>query len=227
MKELFMIIKKPQDLPQPNRPILSFLIDVPNICSLTGLACTLVAIYFLMTGVYVAAMIGMIWAVAFDWADGLIARSMKGRTSVEQQFGAQLDLIIDLVSYAITPAILLLSYTNFNPYCLLVAFIMLVFGAIRLSYFSIFGLSQDGKYTGLAIDNNSIFLVFLFMLENQFDHFSFSMILVFACFILAVLNVSQIRTPKLSGNPINVAFLAVFTIGTTIFYGLTLTYSNP
>ena len=217
-----MTIKKPQDLLQPTRPILSFLIDAPNLCSLAGLACTLLAIYFLMIGVYGAAMIGMIWAVAFDWADGLIARRMKGRTNVEQQFGAQLDLIIDLVSYALTPAIFLLSYANFNPLFLLVAFIMLVFGALRLSYFSTFGLSEDGKYTGLAIDNNSIVLVFLFMFEGQFEHFDFSTLLAVVGFSLAVLNVSQIRTPKLSSNPINVALLAIFTVGTTIFYGLSL-----
>ena len=218
-----MTIKKPQELRQPVRPILSFLIDVPNLCSLAGLACTLLAIYFLMIGVFEAAMIGMIWAVAFDWADGLIARRMKGRTNVEQQFGAQLDLIIDLVSYALTPAILLLSYTNFKPIFLLVAFIMLVFGALRLSYFSTFGLSGDGKYTGLAIDNNSIVLVFLFMFEGQFEHFDFSVLLGVTGVCLAVLNVSQIRTPKLSGNPINVALLAIFTVGVTIFYGLGLT----
>ena len=51
---------------------------------------------------------------------------------------------------------------------------MLVFGAIRLSYFSTFGLSSDAKYTGLAIDNNSIILVFLFMFSQYFEKFGFS-----------------------------------------------------
>jgi CDP-diacylglycerol--serine O-phosphatidyltransferase len=41
-------------------------------------------------------MIGMIWAVAFDWADGLIARKMKGRTSQQGFFGGQLDSLIDI-----------------------------------------------------------------------------------------------------------------------------------
>ena len=52
----------------PTRPILSYIKDLPNICSLAGLGCTLLAIYFLIVGLYPAAMIGMIWAVAFDWA---------------------------------------------------------------------------------------------------------------------------------------------------------------
>ena len=55
---------------QKSQPtILSFVKDLPNLCSLAGLACTVSAIYFCIIGVYYAAMIGMIWAVAFDWAD--------------------------------------------------------------------------------------------------------------------------------------------------------------
>lgn len=57
--------------------ILSYINDLPNLCSLAGLASTISAIYFSVLGVYYLAMIGMIWAVAFDWADGLIARRMK------------------------------------------------------------------------------------------------------------------------------------------------------
>ena len=217
-----MTIEKPLRCPPPGRSILSFAVDFPNICSLAGLGCTLLAIYFLITGVYAAAMIGMIWAVAFDWADGLIARSMTDRTSVEQRFGGQLDLIIDLVSYGVTPAILILAYAKFNPFFLLLAFIMLVFGAIRLSYFSTFGLSGDGKYTGLAIDNNSIILVFIFMFAGQFDQEIFSVFLGFSGACLAILNISQIKTPKLSGNPINVALLVIYTLSVTVFYGLAL-----
>lgn len=201
------------------KPILWYIKDLPNICSLAGLGCTLLALYFIITGVYSAAMIGMIWAVAFDWADGLIARRMKGRTGDDSRFGGQLDLLIDIVSYAVTPAILILSYGNFNPIFLPVVFITLVFGAIRLSYFSTFGLTGDAKYTGLAIDNNSILLVFIFMFEGLFDHLAFSIILAACALGLAILNVSQIKTPKLSGNPINVVLLAAYTLGVSAIYG--------
>ena len=89
--------------------ILSYVKDLPNLLSLAGLACTLLAIYFSITGLYAAAMIGMIWAVAFDWADGLVARRLKGRTATDAKFGGQLDVVIDIVSYGVTPAILLLK----------------------------------------------------------------------------------------------------------------------
>lgn len=206
----------------PQRTILSYIKDLPNICSLAGLGCTLLALYFLITGLYAAAMIGMIWAVAFDWADGLIARKMAGRTGDEREFGGQLDLLIDIVSYGVTPAILILSFADFSPAFLPVAFVMLVFGAIRLSYFSTFGLSDDAKYTGLAIDNNSIILVFVFMFAEYFDRSVFSFFLAACGLCLAVLNVSQIRTPKLSGNPFNVAGLAIYTLAVSVIYGQSL-----
>ncbi len=202
---------------QPNS-ILSYAKDLPNIASLSGLACTLLAIYFSINELYAAAMIGMIWAVAFDWADGLIARRMKGRTGNDRAFGGQLDVLIDIVSYGVTPAILLLSYGGFELIYLLGAFVMLAASALRLSYFSTFGLAGGTHYTGLALDNNSIILVFIFLFETLFSHSTFSIILYVSGVGLAALNVSKIKTPKFSGNPINVVILASYTLVITAIY---------
>ncbi|MCI5166103.1 MAG: CDP-alcohol phosphatidyltransferase [Candidatus Electrothrix sp. GM3_4] len=199
--------------------ILSYVKDLPNLCSLAGLACTILAIYFSILGIYYAAMIGMIWAVAFDWADGLIARRMKGRTGNDRAFGGQLDVLIDIVSYGAVPAILLLSYGKYEPIFLFGAFLMLAASAIRLSYFSVFGLSGGSKYTGLALDNNNIILVFIFLFEGIFSQGVFSGILYISGLGLAALNVSEIKTPKLSGNPVNVFILAIYTLGMTAIYG--------
>ena len=199
--------------------ILSYVKDLPNLCSLAGLACTIFAIYFSILGVFYAAMIGMVWAVAFDWADGLVARSMKGRTGDDRTFGGQLDVLIDIVSYGVAPAILLLSYGGFEPIFLIGAFIMLSASALRLSYFSTYGLAGGTKYTGLALDNNNLILVFIFLFESIFIQSIFSVILYVCCLSLALLNVSQISTPKLSGNPINVYLLGLYTLVMTAIYG--------
>ena len=206
--------------PQGSQPaIISYVNDLPNMCSLAGLACTILAIYFSIVGVYYAAMIGMIWAVAFDWADGLVARKMKGRIDSDRIFGGQLDLVIDIVSYGVAPAVVLLSYGELDPIFLPLAFIMLAAAAIRLSYFSTFGLSDESQYTGLALDNNNIALVFLFLFESAFSHEVFTAVLYVSALGLAALNVSQIKTPKLSGLPRNVYLLAFYTLGVTGLYG--------
>ena len=200
------------------KSILSFIKDLPNICSLMGLVCSILAIYFMFIGIYQIAMIGMIWAVGFDWADGIIARKIQNRTKEEKIFGGQLDLLIDIVSYGAAPAILILSYSNFNPLFLLPALIMLIFGVMRLSYFSTFGLSEEAKYTGLAIDNNSIVLVFIFIFSGYFDKIVFSILLGIVGVFLAILNISDIKTPKLSGNPVNVLILSIYIVIITAFY---------
>lgn len=202
--------------------IISYIKDLPNLCSLAGLFCTLLAIYFSIIGIYYAAMIGMVWAVAFDWADGLVARKMKGRTGEDSTFGGQLDLLIDIVSYGVAPAVLLLSYGEFNPILLPIAFIMLAASAIRLSYFSTYGLTDASQYTGLALDNNSLILVAIFFLESILPSDLFSIVFYISALTLAVLNVSQIKTPKLSGNPRNVYLLALYTFGISAIYACKL-----
>ena len=177
------------------------------------------AIYSSILGFYPVAMIGMIWAVAFDWADGLIARKMKGRNKSKQTFGGQLDVLIDIVSYGVAPAILLSSYGEYKIIFLAAAFIILSASALRLSYFSTFGLSGGTKYIGLALDNNSIILVFIFLFESFFSHEIFSYILLISCLGIACLNVSQIKTPKLSSNPRNVYILGIYTIILSSIYG--------
>ncbi|HIC40791.1 MAG TPA: CDP-alcohol phosphatidyltransferase [Piscirickettsiaceae bacterium] len=198
--------------------ILSYVKDVPNLLSLLGLACTVLAIYFSILENYYAAMIGMIWAVAFDWADGLVARRMKGRTSKQGFFGGQLDSLIDIVNYGVSPAILLLSYGKFEPLFLFGAFIIISASALRLSYFNTYGLSGGSKYTGLALDNNNIVLVFIFLFEGVFTGGVFLTILYISVLGLAALNVSQIKTPKLSGKPINIFILSFYTLSMTLIY---------
>ncbi len=207
------------EVSQESQPtILSFLKDLPNLCSLTGLACTILAIYFSIIGNYYAAMIGMVWAVAFDWADGLIARRMKGRTSQQGFFGGQLDSLIDIVNYGVSPAILLLSYGKFDPIFLPGVFIIIGASALRLSYFNTYGLSNSTKYTGMALDNNNLILVFIFIFESIFSVGVFSVILYISSLGLSALNVSPIKTPKLSGNPVHVYLLAIYTLGITGLY---------
>lgn len=208
-----------QATPRQAQPsILSHLGDLPNLCSLAGLACTLLAIYFSIHHLYYAAMIGMVWAVAFDWADGLIARGMKGRTGKQSEFGGQLDVLIDIVSYGVAPAVLLLSYGNFEPVFLLGAFVMVATSALRLSYFATFGLSGGTKYTGLALDNNSLVIVLVFLFEASLGQETFTRVLYATCIALAALNVSRLKTPKLSGHRICRYALAAYTLGMTAVY---------
>ena len=197
--------------------ILSLACDLPNICSLAGLFSALLALYFALIGIYPAAMIGLIWAVFFDWNDGKIARKMKGRTAMQGQIGGQVDSLIDIVSFGICPAIILLSYGNYSPLFFPGAFIIVAACVLRLSYFNVYGLDGKSTYQGLASDNNAIILVFVFLLEPFVSTTAFTIVLYITILALAALNVAPIRTPKLSGRWYYV--LALYTLVITLIYG--------
>ena len=203
---------------QPHQPtMLSFARDLPNICSLAGLLCAVLGIYFAILGNFPVAIIGILWAVLFDWADGIIARQITGRTDHQRAFGGQLDSLIDIVSFGVFPAIFLLSYGEFCPWFLPGAFLIVAASTIRLSYFNIFGLIDKKTYMGLALDNNVIILAFVFLFEGFINHIVFSIILYALLMALLVLNLAPIRTTKFAGKWFYV--LIVYTLALTVIYG--------
>jgi len=203
---------EPQQLHQPT--MLSFVKDLPNICSLAGLLCAVLGIYFSIVGNFPVAIIGVLWAILFDWADGIIARQITGRTDHQRAFGGQLDSLIDIISFGIFPAVFLLSYGKFSPWFLPGVFLIVAASAIRLSYFNIFGLIDDKTYMGLALDNNVIILAFVFLFEGLVNHTVFSIILYVLLVVLPVFNVAPIRTPKFAGKwfYVLVAYILVLTL---------------
>jgi len=196
--------------------VFRFIKDLPNICSLLGLMSAVIGIYFAIQGNFPAAIIGVLWAVLFDWYDGIIARKMKGRTKVQGDFGAQLDSMIDIVSFGILPAIILLSYGNYNIWYLPGAFVIVAASAIRLTYFNVYGLIDSKTYKGFPLDNNVLILALVFLFEGFFTPSTFSIIIYALMMILSALNLSSIPTPKFGGKWIY-ALVAYVLVMTSVF----------
>lgn len=210
MKELNFEKKHPAGM-------LFFAKDPPNICSLAGLLSALLGIYFSILQNFELAVIGMIWAVLFDWGDGIIARKMKHRTDVNRAYGSQLDSLIDMISFGICPAVFLLSYGHFSPWFLPGAFVIVAAAAIRLSYFNVFGLIDESTYMGLALDNNIIILAAVFLFEGLFHPAVFSIIIYALFMAMAGFNLAPVRTPKFTGKWVYA--LVFYTVGLTMIYG--------
>jgi len=199
---------------KPGPTMISFVKDLPNICSLIGLFSALLGIYYSILGYFQYAMVAILWAVLFDWADGIIARKMKGRTDHKKAFGPQLDSLIDIISFGVFPAVFLLTYGNLDPWYLPGAFLIVATSAIRLSYFNVFGMVDGKTYKGLALDNNVILLAFLFLFEGLFSHEVFSVIIYVLLMIMLIFNLAPIKTPKFTGVWVYVliAYIVIMTV---------------
>lgn len=180
--------------------MLWFAKDLPNLISLVGLGSAIIGSYYAILGVFPAAMIGLIWAVVFDWLDGRVARKMSGRTKEQREYGAQLDSLIDVISFGVAPMVVLISVGGFQLPFMLGGFVVLAAAVIRLAYFNTFGMVDGSTYRGLALDNNVIILVALFAFQPVLDSSVFLIVLFGLLMVLALLNVAPIRTPKLGGN---------------------------
>lgn len=201
--------------------MLHFIKDLPNICSLAGLLSAVLGIYFAVLGRFNLALIGILWAVLFDWADGIIARKMKNRPEYLRAFGPQLDSLIDIVSFGVFPAVFLLSYGQFKPWFLPGAFLILAAGVIRLSYFNVYGMFDKKTYKGLALDNNVLILSLVFLFERFFTQTVFSIILYIILLVMLSFNLASIRTYKFAGKWFYVL------IGYTITMTIILSYHLP
>ena len=199
------------------KSMLEFIIDLPNLCTLCSLLSASLGIYFAVQGLFYFAVIGGAWAVLFDWLDGSIARRMQGRTADDKAFGGQLDSLVDIVSFGVLPAVILLSYSNYNPWYFPGAFAIIGACAIRLSYFNIYGLTEEKTYTGLAVDNNGLLISLAFLFESLFSKSLFSIGLYILILLIVVLNLASIQIPKFSKKWIYA--IAAYAIGITIYLG--------
>ncbi|MFK5973990.1 MAG: CDP-alcohol phosphatidyltransferase family protein [Flavobacteriaceae bacterium] len=183
---------------KPTRQLsmLNFIVDLPNLCTLLGLLSSVLGIYYAIKGELYFAVIFGAWSVVFDWLDGLIASKMKNRTDDHRAFGGQLDSLVDMVSFGVLPAIILLSYSDFNLWFIPGAFAIIAACAIRLSYFNIYGLTNGKTYTGLAVDYNGLIMSLFFLIVSFFSPAIFPKSLYIVVMLVVFLNLSSIQIPK-------------------------------
>ncbi len=134
---------------------------IPNLLTLSNLACGLLAISVIFSGKYELAAYLVGASLLFDFFDGFAARALK----VHSELGKQLDSLADMVSFGVVPGFLLfkvmrLSYLSgeplpdFLPY---IALIIPLFSALRLAKFNI-DTRQAEHFIGMPTPANTIFL---------------------------------------------------------------------
>ncbi len=108
--------------------------------------------------------------------------------------------MVGVVAFSVAPALLLLRVGDFGIWFVPGAFVVLAAGALRLSYFNVFGPIDEHTSRGLSLDNDVLALGFLFVFEPLLGRAHFALVLYAALLALAALNVASLATPKLGGR---------------------------
>jgi CDP-diacylglycerol--serine O-phosphatidyltransferase len=180
--------------------ILSLMKDIPNIVTLLGLSSGVLGIYFALVENFPAAIIAMLWAVLFDWYDGPVAQRIPGRSNILKSVGAKMDSLVDIVSLAVCPAIILLSYGDFSPWFFPGTLAIVMAGVVRLAYFDTFGVDKDGTIAGLSLDVTPLVVALVFLMEGVLNHSAFAVLLYTIIVILSFLHVAPFRMHKMVGR---------------------------
>jgi CDP-diacylglycerol---serine O-phosphatidyltransferase len=189
--------------------MLRYLVDPANAITAVGLTLAITGIYCVQIGHLELGLAIVLWALLADHLDGIVAGRTRNRMPEKGQIGKQLDSFTDLISDAVFPVLLIVELNDRSPLSMTLGAILLLAGALRLSYFNSFGLSGN-RFIGVPLSYDLPALAILFLLRPVMPPDVFPMLVNATMLVLAGLHVSTLRVPKASG-----AFLAgivVFSI---------------
>ena len=149
---------------------------LPNLLTCGNLVAGCLSILFLTENMPLKAAVMVFVAGLFDFLDGFAARLLKAQSPI----GAELDSISDVVSFGVAPGFLmcwLMDRTPDMPSLVLLnidvlpclAFLLPVFGAIRLARFNIDD-TQKTTFRGLPTPGMAIFIASLPLALWQLGH---------------------------------------------------------
>lgn len=115
-------------------PGISLRALAPNAVTAMALCTGLSGVWFAMQERWDAAVVAVVVAGILDALDGRIARLLKG----ESQFGAELDSLSDVISFGVTPALILYSWAlqHMPRFGWTIAIFFVLCAALRLARFN-------------------------------------------------------------------------------------------
>lgn len=195
--------------------MIRYLRDPANAITTLGLVFAVAGLHAALSGHLELAVAAVLWSLLADHLDGIVAGRTHNRMPDAGKIGKQLDSFTDLVSDSVFPAVVVIQLNGASKLSLVIAVVLLVAGALRLSYFNNFGLSAEGQFIGVPLSYDVPLLAVLFLARPLLPAANFPFLVDLVLVVLAVLHVVEIRVPRASG-----AFLAsivVFSVVASAF----------
>lgn len=179
---------------------------LPNMITLTSIFCGFDSIRTSATAqsetdFYRAALL-IVFAMFFDMLDGRVARATKTQSA----FGLQIDSLADVVSFGVAPALLVFQWQlqRLGTMGLVVAFLFVAAGAVRLARFNVLSMGDGGKpskpskyIVGLPIPGAAGVLVAIVLANHSAGGLmsapEYAVAMLGVTFLLSIFMVSTIR----------------------------------
>ncbi|SFQ31080.1 CDP-diacylglycerol---serine O-phosphatidyltransferase [Bradyrhizobium sp. Ghvi] len=193
--------------------MLKYLWDPANAITITGLLFSSTSLFLALSERLELSVAAALWAVLSDHLDGFVAGRTKGRDPDVAKMGASLDGFADIVYGAVLPAVIVVQVSQASPLALASATMLLIAGAVRLSYFANFGRSYDQCFLGVPLSYDVPFLALLFLLKPLIPAEAFSDVVSIGFVLLAMAHVAPVRVPPL--NATMYAAISIFAVASS------------
>ncbi|MET4213842.1 CDP-alcohol phosphatidyltransferase family protein [Bradyrhizobium sp. LA2.1] len=180
-------------------------------------AITALAYLFAVTGLFLAinakielGVAAMLWTWFLDHWDGLVARktSHRRRPGVPE-FGRSFDGFADFIHGVLFPATIIMLVGQGSILSLFVSVLLVLSGAIRLSYFENVGLTADARFIGIPVSYDTPSLAVMLLLRPLMSEGTFETTLAVLFTALALLHVSTfVKVPAIRGAGVPIATVA-------------------
>ena len=204
---------------------------LPSLITLSSVFCGFDAIRIAAAGktvddFYRAALL-IIFAMFFDMLDGRVARMTRTQTA----FGLQLDSLADMVSFGLAPAVLVYNWSlKSQPTLgLIVAFMFVAGGAVRLARFNVLSMNPDGKpaksskyFLGLPIPGAAGILISIVVADQaaqpDLGGPAYTWAMMAVTVVLSFLMISNVRFRSFKDMKLNVrsCLLIAFALGSSV-----------
>ncbi|MCB9593717.1 MAG: CDP-diacylglycerol--serine O-phosphatidyltransferase [Sandaracinaceae bacterium] len=196
---------------------------LPSLFTLSSIFCGFYAVVLCLGEVdsesFYRASLLIVFAMFFDLIDGRVARLTKTQSA----FGVQIDSLADLVSFGVAPAVLVYRWSlqTMDTLGVLLAFVFVACGAIRLARFNVLAMNESGapkkpgKYiVGLPIPGAAGVLVSLVVANHVVAGtlHAQAMIVVAVVVTLSFFMVSTIKFRSFKDMKLNWRTMAMLTI---------------
>lgn len=178
-----------------------FIINPAVLLSVLGLILSILSIIFSYHNYFEISVICFMYAGLADLFDGFIARKIK-MDNQAKHFGREIDSIIDIISFGVTPVVILIHSGMNSPVDYIIYIVYCLMATMRLAYFNVTAgdISKKIKYyTGLPVTYVALILPITFLLKPLLEPEIFIYILRFLLVLIAFFFILKIKIPKPGG----------------------------
>lgn len=195
--------RKPKRTSRRRGRVGRVIVVVPSLFTLANLFFGIWSIVLASQGEFYLASWWIVVAGVLDMLDGLSARMSKTDT----HFGAQLDSLVDIVSFGVAPATLIyfLEFSEMGPYAWVFSYAFVVCVALRLARYHAQPAPPGSAFTGLPCTAAGMTLATYYpftqtqFFDTQLAHLPWPQMVIILTIVLSMAMVSQVKYARLPG----------------------------